>query len=222
MTGQMQILPERPMVQALGDSAILVRFGSRLDENANRRAIGFAAALEDQPIAGVVEIVPSLVSVLVRYDPLISRHRDIEGEIRLLLHGAQAERPGEEHRVGVRFGGDGGPDLEEVAGLLKLSVPDFIARHNAAPLRVLATGFAPGFVYCGFHPEDMALPRRDKVRALVSAGSVLFAAGQTAIAATDIPTGWHVIGRSDFSNFDPAVRPPTRLRAGDSVVFEGI
>ncbi|MNL83489.1 Kinase A inhibitor [compost metagenome] len=68
----------------------------------------------------------------------------------------------------------------------------------------------------------MALPRRDRVRALVSAGSVLFAAGQTAIAATDIPTGWHVIGRSDFSNFDPTATPPTRLRAGDSVVFEGI
>lgn len=222
MTGQMQILPERPMVQALGDSTILVRFGSRLDENANRRAIGFAAALEGQPIAGVVEIVPSLVSVLLRYDPLTSRHQDIEGEIRLLLHGALEERAGEAHGISVRFGGEGGPDLEEVAGLLKLSARDFIDRHNAAPLRVLATGFAPGFVYCGFHAEDMTLPRRDKVRTLVAAGSVLFAAGQTAIAATDIPTGWHVIGRTDFSNFDPTATPPTRLRAGDGVVFEAM
>lgn len=218
--GQMQILPERPMVQALGDSAILVRFGSRLDENANRRAIGFAVALESEPIAGIVEIVPSLVSVLLRYDPLVSRHQDIEGEIRLRLHGTQTERAGAVHRVGVRFGGEAGPDLEEVAGLLKLSPDAFIRQHNAAPLRVLATGFAPGFVYCGFHPESLILPRRDKVRPRVSAGSVLFAAGQTAIAATDIPTGWHVIGHTDFSNFVPEATPPTRLRAGDSVAFE--
>lgn len=218
--GQVQILPERPMVQTLGDSTILVRFGSRLDENANRRAIGFAAALENEPVAGIAEIVPSLVSVLLRYDPLISRHQDIEGEIRLRLHGALEERVGGTHRIGVRFGGDTGPDLDEVAGLLKVSTQEFVARHNALPLRVLATGFAPGFVYCGFHGESLVLPRRDKVRALVPAGSVLFAAGQTAIAATDIPTGWHVIGHTDFSNFAPDAEPPTRLRAGDSVTFE--
>lgn len=216
----MQILPERPMVQALGDSAILVRFGSRLDENANRRAIGFAATLESEEIAGIIEVVPSLVSVLLRYDPLISRHQDIEGEIRLRLHGALEERAGAAQRIGVRFGGEAGPDLEEVAALLRLSPEEFVARHNALPLRVLATGFAPGFVYCGFHPEGLVLPRRDRVRPLVPAGSVLFAAGQTAVAATDIPTGWHVIGHTDFSNFAPDTEPPTRLRAGDSISFE--
>lgn len=208
------------MVQTLGDSTILVRFGSRLDENANRRAIGFAAALESEPVAGIVEIVPSLVSVLLRYEPLISRHQDIEGEIRLRLLGAQEDRIGSIHQVGVRFGGDAGPDLEEVSGLLKLSAQEFVALHNALPLRVLATGFAPGFVYCGFHQSALVLPRRDKVRALVPSGSVLFAAGQTAIAATDIPTGWHVIGHTDFSNFEPDAEPPTRLRTGDSITFE--
>lgn len=208
------------MVQTLGDSTILVRFGSRLDENANRRAIGFAAALESERLPGIVEIVPSLVSVLLRYDPLISRHQDIEGEIRLRLNGPLDERAGAAHRIGVRFGGETGPDLEDVAALLRLSPEEFVIRHNALPLRVLATGFAPGFVYCGFHPEALTLPRRDTVRALVPAGSVLFAAGQTAVAATDIPTGWHVIGYTDFSNFAPGAEPPSRLRAGDSIIFE--
>jgi allophanate hydrolase subunit 1 len=48
---------------------------------------------------------------------------------------------------------------------------------------------------------------------------VLFAAGQTAIAATPIRTGWHVIGRTAFQNFDPQRSPPTRLSAGDLVQF---
>ena len=45
------------------------------------------------------------------------------------------------------------------------------------------------------------------------------AAGQTAIAATSIRTGWHVIGQTEFQNFDPGREPPTLLRAGDAVRF---
>ena len=210
------------MVHTLGDSAILVRFGSTLDEKANRRAISFAAALENDPVAGIIEIVPSLVSVLLRYDPRLSRHQDIEGELRLRLHSAQLDQLGNPHHISVRFGGETGPDLAEVAALLNLSTSEFLTRHNAQPLRVLATGFAPGFVYCGFHEEALTLPRRNAVRPIVPAGSVLFAAGQTAIAATDIPTGWHVIGHTDFTNFDINATPPTRLRAGDLISFEAV
>lgn len=210
------------MLQPLGDSALLVRFGSHLDETANSRAIAFAQAAQAQPIDGVIEIVPSLVSVLIRYNPIISRYQDIAGTARLLLGGKEASGDVGEWRLPIRFGGENGPDLDEVAGLLKMLPKAFIRQHNAKPLRVLATGFAPGFVYCGFHPGTLVLPRRNSVRPLVKAGSVLFAAGQTAIAATDIPTGWHVIGHTDFSNFDPTAVPPTQLKAGDRLTFEAV
>ncbi|KQT51247.1 hypothetical protein ASG47_18930 [Devosia sp. Leaf420] len=210
------------MLQPLGDSALLVRFGSHLDEAANSRAIAFAQAAQAQPIDGVVEIVPSLVSVLIRYNPIISRYQDIAGTVRLLLGRTQFSADGREWRLPIRFGGEHGADLDEVAGLLKMSAEAFIAYHNANPLRVLATGFAPGFVYCGFHPDTLILPRRNSVRPLVKAGSVLFAAGQTAIAATDVPTGWHVIGHTAFSNFDPKAVPPTQLKAGDRLIFEAV
>jgi KipI family sensor histidine kinase inhibitor len=222
MAGQFNIVPERPLIQALGDSAILVRFGSSLDERANRRTIGFAASLAHDPVPGIVEVAPSLVSVLLRFDPRTAVVRDIEGEVRLRLFRETPDPEGSEHRISVNFGGEDGPDLDEVAGLLQLSPGEFIERHNGQPLRVLATGFSPGFVYCGFHPEELVLARRSVVRAMVPAGSVLFAAGQTAIAATDIPTGWHVIGRTAFSNFDPAATPPTVLRAGDTIMFEAV
>jgi len=210
------------MLQPLGDSALLVRFGSHLDEAANSRAIAFAKAAEAQSIDGVLEIVPSLVSVLIRYNPMMSRYQDVAGAVRLLLGRNQSSADGREWPLPIQFGGELGPDLNEVAGLLQMSPEAFIRQHNANPLRVLATGFAPGFVYCGFHPETLVLPRRNSVRPLVKAGSVLFAAGQTAIAATDIPTGWHVIGHTDFSNFDPKAVPPTQLKAGDRLIFEAV
>jgi KipI family sensor histidine kinase inhibitor len=199
---------------------LLVRFGTGLTDEANRAAIALARALEHAPIPGVVEIVPNLVSVLLRYEPVVSNHADIAGELRLRLSAPAAGLP-ETGRWTIPVIFDG-PDLDEVATTLGMTVPRFIAAHNAGPLRVLATGFAPGFVYCGLHPAELALPRRTGLRPAVPPGSVLFAARQTAIAATEMPTGWAVIGHTPFANFNPAAEPPTRLGAGDSVMFEAV
>lgn len=207
-----------PTLIPLGDSSLLVRFGTVLTDDANRAAIALASELVRAPIPGVLEIMPNLVSVLLRYDPLAASSAAIQGELRLRLSGLAGDgRKAHRWTIPVVFNG---PDLEAAATALGLSVEAFIAAHNASSLRVLATGFAPGFVYCGLHPESLVLPRRTATRPAVPAGSVLFAAGQTALTATEMPTGWHVIGRSDFNNFQPQKRPPTRLSAGDVIQFE--
>ena len=210
-----------PTIVPLGDSGLLVRFGTVLTDAANRAAIALALALDRMPVAGVTEVVPNLVSVLLRYDPASGASAAaISGELRLRLFALADVAPQTGHwTMRVRFEG---PDLDTVAAALHMTQGQFVAAHNARPLRVLATGFAPGFVYCGLHPDDLVLPRRTAVRPSVPPGSVLFAAGQTAIASTEMPTGWHVIGHTDFVNFDPAARPPTRLGAGDMLTFEAI
>ncbi|QQR35191.1 carboxyltransferase domain-containing protein [Devosia oryziradicis] len=213
-----QALPT-PTIVPLGDSALLVRFGSTLTDQANRAAIALALALDRSPIAGVVEVVPSLVSVLLRYEPAAGTSLGtIAGELRLLLSVLDDSAPVTTSWViPIRFDG---PDLEAVSAALGMASSQFVAAHNARPLRVLATGFAPGFVYCGLHADELVLPRRTEVRPAVPPGSVLFAAGQTAITATAMPTGWHVIGSTDFANFDPSGELPTRLNAGDVLTFE--
>jgi KipI family sensor histidine kinase inhibitor len=205
----------------LGDSALLVRFGEALDEAANRAAIGFARRLVAEGLPDVLEVVPNLVSVLIRFDPLKADAERLAGDLRLVVSvlDDDAAKPAARHVVPVSFGGEDS-DLDEVAAALGLTPKAFIAAHNKQPLRVLAIGFAPGFAYCGFHPETLRLPRRTVLRQKVPPGTVLFAAGQTAIAATEIPTGWHVIGHTSLSNFDPAADPPVRLQPGDEVRFE--
>lgn len=210
-----------PRIAPLGDSALLVRFSDRIADDATSAVVAFARTAEEARLPGVTEIVPNLVSVLLRYDPTKITFTELSAELRLAI-----SRPRDDigetrsHSIAIRFGGADGPDLDAVAETLEMDRHTFIARHNGTPLRVLATGFAPGFVYCGLHSEDMRLPRRNAVRDRVPPGSVLFAAGQTAITSTPIPTGWHVIGRTDFSNFDPSGAAPTLLRAGDTVTFE--
>lgn len=210
-------MPDQPIptLLPLGDRALLVRFAETLSDAANLAAIDLARRLAADLPEGVAEVAPGLVSVLLRLHPTAD-HGRVRGEVMLRLGAPAAAVPGSGHDVAIVFDGE---DLGEVAGLAGLSVAEFIRRHNGAPLRVLATGFAPGFVYCGFHSPELVVPRRETVRPRVEAGTVLFAAGQTAIAATPIRTGWHVIGRTAFQNFDPSREPPTRLAAGDAIRF---
>jgi 5-oxoprolinase (ATP-hydrolysing) subunit B len=212
--------PAPPLIQPLGDQGLIVRFSATLSDEANRAAIAFARRLQAAMPDAVSEIAPNLVSVLLKYDPRRVSYERLAGEVRLLLKGRDAKpAPGTRHVIQVRFDGE---DLALLAATLSLSPGAFVREHCARTLRVLATGFAPGFVYCGFHPETLELPRRTNVRQKVPAGTVLFAARQTAITSTPVPTGWHVIGHTDFSNFDPAADPPTALREGDEIVFEAL
>ena len=204
-----------PAILPLGDCAVLVRFADTLSAEANREAIDFAARLDADVPEGVEEVAPGLVSVLLRTRPDVDFWR-LSGELRLRMEGSHEARPSREVTIPVVYDDD---DLMDVCSKLKLAPGNFVVRHGGTPLRVLATGFAPGFVYCGFHSPMLVVPRREQVRPLVPAGTVLFAAGQTAIAATPIRTGWHVIGRTIFQNFDPDETPPTAFAPGDTVEF---
>jgi len=207
-----------PLILPLGDRGLLVRFSGTLSDAANRAALAFGRRAAAARLPGVAEVAPNLVSVLLRYDPAQVEFERLAGEVRLLLSApADDPAPSREHVVAVDFDGE---DVDEVAKLIGSTREDFIAAHCGAPLRVLATGFAPGFVYLGFHDARLNVPRRAAVRPQVPPGTVLFAAGQTAITSTPIPTGWHVIGHTGFRNFDPAASLPTHLAAGDRVRFE--
>lgn len=205
-----------PTLLPLGDRALLIRFSTEISDAANLAAIALARQLEAAQLDGVEEIAPGLVSVLLRLRSAADFPR-VRGEVTLRVGTPADPVPATRCTIPISFDGE---DLDEVAASLSLRRGAFIANHNARPLRVLATGFAPGFVYCGFHNVDMSVPRRESLRPRVPAGTVLFAAGMTAITATPVRTGWHVIGRTSFQNFDPAADPPTRLRAGDQIAFE--
>ena len=86
MTGTSVDYPT-PTIIALGDSALLVRFGTSLSDAANRAAIALGLALDDAPVTGVAEVVPNLVSVLLRYDPMQVSGAVLTGELRLRMAG---------------------------------------------------------------------------------------------------------------------------------------
>ncbi len=59
----------KTLLVPLGDRALLIKFGDSLDEEINQRAVLAAKIVKTAKIPGVLEVCPTLVSVLVRYDP---------------------------------------------------------------------------------------------------------------------------------------------------------
>jgi KipI family sensor histidine kinase inhibitor len=214
-----------PAIRPFGDSALLVVFGDSIDVALNSRVHALAAAvgaLRAAPGAPWGVPVPAYSSLLVPYDP--ERLSCEEAEAALAPLAAQAEAAadaasGEVVEIAVHYGGDDGPDLEDVAARHGLTPAEAVALHTGALYRVFMLGFAPGFAYLGPLPPQLVTPRRPTPRPRVPPGSVAIAGSQTGIYPLATPGGWHLLGRTDAPLWDPQRDPPALLRPGQFVRF---
>jgi antagonist of KipI len=216
-----------------GDSALLVRMGSRPGPATSRRVLALVAALDTAAPPGLLDIIPAYASVLVRFDPLIVEPAVMTAFLRAALaqtsHDANAidaadngggqPARGRMVRIPVCYGGDNGPDIAEVASLLGLTPRELIQRHSSATYRVAFLGFLAGFPYLTGLPRALAVPRLDTPRTHVPMGSVAIAERQAGIYPVDSPGGWRILGRTHVPLFDPEREPPSLLRPGDRVRF---
>jgi KipI family sensor histidine kinase inhibitor len=186
-----------------------------------RAAQALAAALRAAaPITGVV---PGRASVLVEWDPLTTTADAVRRLVdAALAHPSTAEPVGRERTIPVVYGGERGPDLEDVAARLGMAPEEVVARHAAVELEVLFCGFAPGYAYLGDLPDALRVPRLATPRTRTPAGSVAIADGMTGIYPDDLPGGWPVIGWTPIRLFDPRRNPPAYLLPGDRVRFRAI
>lgn len=211
-------------IEPLGDAAFLVTLGERPDPRLTDRAHALAAAITGAGLAGVGRPVPAHASVLVPFDPLAIDPADLETRIRERL-AAPAPLDGDPDadadplEIPVRYGGEDGPDLEELAAARGLRPTDIAELHAGARFRVLFLGFAPGFAYLGGLPPSLATPRLATPRERIPAGSVAIAGEHSAVYPRSMPGGWNLIGRTEVQLFDPDADPPTPLRPGRTVRF---
>ncbi len=128
----------------------------------------------------------------------------------------------EEVVIPVMYGGEGGPDLLDVARATGLAPAEVVTHHAAASYQVGAIGFSPGFAFLIGLPPALTTPRRTTPRTRVPAGSVGIGGAQTGIYSLPTPGGWNLIGQTTVRLFDPEREPPSLLRAGDRVRFEPV
>lgn len=216
----------------LGDTGVTVKLGDVIDQQTHEKVRTLSQYLEKHPIPGMVEFVPGFTTVTVYYDPLYdyipgSETLPYDHVVESLQHIMAGLSEGLSAtarlvEIPVCYGGEFGPDLEEVARQNGLTPAEVVEIHSAAEYLVYMIGFAPGFPYLGGMDERIATPRRSSPRLSIPRGSVGIGGKQTGIYPIESPGGWQIIGRTPVTLFQPEADPPSLLRAGDRVRFRAI
>lgn len=210
----------------VGDRAMAIDVAAAATAARMAAVCGLAEAIRSAAFAGVTDVVPSPGRVTVVYDPLvIAGHATLRAELAALATTAApatAVAPARRHEIPVCYGGDLGPDLDDVCRFHMLDRHRFVALHTGADYLVESIGFLPGFGYLTGLPPALATPRRATPRRLVPAGSVGIGGDQTAAYPCESPGGWNLVGATTAPLFDPTRPQPALLAVGDAVRFVAI
>ena len=207
----------------LGDAAVAVQVSADSPLDANACVHRLARGLRAAAVAGVRDIVPGMHDLVVHVDPLRCDLRQVEAA----LQGAgddeavwwRSPMADDLLEIPVVYGGEHGPDLDDVARATGLSPDEVCRRHAATEYVVCFVGFLPGFPYLGLLDPSLRLPRRASPRARVTPGAVAIAGEYTGIYPWASPGGWHLIGHTGVTLFDPQADPPARVSPGMRVRF---
>lgn len=225
-----------PRISRLAEDALLFLFSapdsSTPPLSLQQRLWAMTTELESRrEEMGLLEIVPGMGNLLLRLtasnghqiktriDVLTARVLNFWSNSELSSSSAliTADHPRQTITIPVTYGGEAGPDLQTVSAHTGLSAEAIIERHSAGLYRVFCLGFLPGFAYLGGLDPALAIPRRATPRLSIPAGSVAIGGCQTAVYPCATPGGWHIIGRTDMTLFDPARQRPVLLLPGDTV-----
>lgn len=223
----------------LSERAITLEFGPESSHKTSRKIQRLYYELTKKPFPGYHAAIPAYTSLSVFYDPIkvLSVH-NLNGNTafsrvkeyleKLWIETLDKELPdststqealGKIISIPIRYGGEFGPDLDEVASNAGLSPEEIVKIHSEQVYEVSMIGFMPGFTYLSGLPEILNCPRKQLPRPNVPAGSVGIAGSQTGIYALDSPGGWQIIGQISWKLFDPERTPPVLLSIGDSIRF---
>jgi inhibitor of KinA len=221
-------------IYCLSEGVVSIEFGNEINEHTLQKITVFNALLHQKPFVGFYTSVAAYTTLSVFFDPLqVIVSNTLPGTncfdkvsaylITLagkLKSGAWADS--KTITIPVCYGGEFGPDIEEVADINSLSIQQVIQIHSQAIYIVHMIGFVPGFAYLGGMSPLIAAPRKSLPQAAIPAGSVGIAGGQTGIYPLKTPGGWQIIGQTPLKMFDVDRPQPALLKAGDKVVFKPI
>lgn len=212
-------------IRPAGDAAFVLTLPPAMDDETSGRAIAIAQAVTGALAPPLRDVVVGYHTVTAYFDPLVVDAGWLRGELAVIAAEASVGgvSTGAHLEIPVCYGGELGPDLDEVAEAASLSPAEVVALHTSREYRVFVIGFVPGFAYMGpLAPPLASIGRRPSPRTRVPAGSVAIAGGQTGIYPMETPGGWRILGRTPVRPFDEARTPPVLFAAGDRVRFRAI
>ena len=206
-------------IRPASDRSLLVSFATEITAEAHREVVRLTRALHG--LRGILNLHPAFCSVLVDFDPRLREHAEVKALIHERLESAAHEPPAVARtiEIPVAYGGEHGPDLDDVARHTGFAPERVIQLHAAAEYTVSFVGFSTCFPYLDGLPPALATPRLSAPRKRVPVGSVAIGGSQAGVYPLESPGGWRLIGRTSLRLFDLAATPPPLLRMDDRVRF---
>lgn len=204
-----------------GDLALNLEFADTITPETSTMIRIAAQNLTEDPIEGIVELVPTFCSLMVYYNPLEVTFDELSCRLRGKLRGLDSADVFVKKivQIPVCYGGEYGPDIQTVANHAHLSVQEVIDIHSSKDYLIDMLGFLPGFAYLGRLDERICTPRLATPRTLIEAGSVGIGGTQTGIYPLPSPGGWQIIGRTPLRPYDPDREEPILYAAGEYLRF---
>jgi KipI family sensor histidine kinase inhibitor len=223
MTSAAQTLEEQPRISHAGSSALLLDVGGRRFCLPTQQRL-WSLVMPDSPLRAlpwVRECVLGVNNLLLLYDPSAVEHPEVRTQLQRLWQAAEpAAEAGATHEVPVDYDVSDGSDLAAIAARAGMATREVVQLHSSAEYRVACVGSMPGFAYLVGLPERLATPRRASPRPAMPKGAVIIGGAQAGVMPCMAPSGWHALGATDASVFDPQRPNPSLFAPGDRVVFK--
>lgn len=208
-----------------GDSALVIELGNEISPVINFKLKKITEFLDNLNKQGIKDLLPTYRSIIVYYNPLLVSFDEIKNVVEENCN-FQDEKIDKIEKeiveIPVLYGGEYGPDLENIATHNNITTEEVIKIHTSGEYLVYMLGFTPGFPYLGGMSKKIATPRLKEPRTKIPAGSVGIAGEQTGVYPIESPGGWQLLGRSPLNFFSPNSDKPFLLKAGQYIKFVSI
>jgi len=208
-----------------GDTGLLAGVLGDDYESRWRTTQALAVAVREARPSWLVDLVATYDHLFITFDPGGCDHAGVQRWLEQLgksLDEAAATLEARTFRVPVLFGGESGPDLEDVAGELDLSADTLVERLTAEPWRVRFVASPVGTPFTDRVDWDASVSRMKEPRVAVSPGSIAVSGSQSIIYPVRSPGGWRLLGRTPLRLVDPAADEFVAYRAGDLLEYVSI
>ena len=125
-------------------------------------------------------------------------------------------------QIPVCYSNETGRDLEALARAKNIVIEELISLHSNSLYRLHFYGFLPGFMYLNGLTKSLHTARKSVPDRNVPVGSVAIGGSQTGIYPASSPGGWHLIGQTPITLFDPKLVSPVFAEVGERIEFTPI
>lgn len=205
----------------VGDSAVSVQLGDVISLEVNERVRQLHHNLTEDPVEGIIEMVPTYASLMIHYRPEKILYGQLVEEVRKRLEetGQKEETSHIVKEIPICYDREFALDLDDCAAFENVSVEEFIRMHSEHEYYTYMLGFAPGHAYMARFEEPFHFKRRESPRVKISGRSIVAGENLSNLIPFDQPCGWNVVAATPLNICDYTKKDPFLVGAGEWVRY---